>query len=99
MPHTRIFFWRYFAVGVILVLTFGSVAGLVATLLAYWPVLRSAKRSARRQRWGSFSAAQLSEIACALDHRAEEPMAIANGWAGVSEGLLNELLPLASDHD
>ena len=48
MSHHRIFFWRYLAWGAMLVLAFGPYVGLVAMVLAYWPVLRSAKRTARR---------------------------------------------------
>lgn len=48
MSYRRIFFWRYLAVGMILVLAFGPVAGGVALVLAYWPVLRSSKRAAGR---------------------------------------------------
>ena len=44
----RIFFWRYLAWGAMLVLAFGPYVGLAAMVLAYWPVLRSAKRTARR---------------------------------------------------
>jgi len=48
VPHTRIFFWRYLAWGAILVLALGPKVGLGVMVLAYWPVLRSAKRTARR---------------------------------------------------
>jgi len=48
MQHTRIFFWRYLAWGAILVLAFGPYVGLGLLVLAYWPILRSAKRTARR---------------------------------------------------
>jgi hypothetical protein len=48
MSHTRIFFWRYLAWGAILVLAFGPAVGFVLMFLAYWPVRRSAIRTARR---------------------------------------------------
>lgn len=48
MSYRRIFFWRYLAVGMILVLAFGPVAGGIGLVLAYWPVLWSAKRAAHK---------------------------------------------------
>jgi hypothetical protein len=48
VQHHRIFFWRYLAACVILVLAFGPIAGLALGVVAYWPVRWSAKRTAAR---------------------------------------------------